>query len=157
MNWKENTLRSASRPTLCGAIFDAPPRKAQLSQTEQQINAPDFWSNPEKSQKIMQDRKRLEEQITQEANIAGLSSYLDTLFELGREGENVNGDLEREIRSLSAHLEALETRMLLSGENDARDAIVTIPPGAGGTESQDWAEMLLRHYLRWAERDGFQT
>ena len=74
------------------------------------------------------------------------------MFELAREGENVNGDLEREIRSLSTHLEALETQMLLSGENDARDAIVTIHPGAGGTESQDWAEMLLRMYLRWAER-----
>jgi peptide chain release factor 2 len=105
----------------------------------------------------MQDRKRLEEQIAQDANIAGLTSDLDTLFELGREGENVNGDLEREIRSLSTHLEALETRMLLSGENDARDAIVTIHPGAGGTESQDWAEMLLRLYLRWAERHNFGT
>ncbi len=105
----------------------------------------------------MQDRKRLEEQIAQDANIGGLTSDLDTLFELGREGENVNGDLEREIRSLSTHLEALETRMLLSGDNDARDAIVTIHPGAGGTESQDWAEMLLRLYLRWAERHHFQT
>jgi peptide chain release factor 2 len=105
----------------------------------------------------MQERKRLEEQIAQDANIAGLTSDLDTLFELGREGENVNGELEREIKSLSAHLAALETQMLLSGENDARDAIVTIHPGAGGTESQDWAEMLLRLYLRWAERHQFQT
>src|ERR1035438_8026817 len=54
-------------------------------------------------------------------------------------------------------LERIETAMLLSGENDARDAIVTIHPGAGGTESQDWAEMLLRMYLRWAEREGFKT
>ncbi len=105
----------------------------------------------------MQERKRLEEQIAQDANIAGLTSDLDTLFELGREGENVNGELEREIKSLSTHLEALETQMLLSGENDARDAIVTIHPGAGGTESQDWAEMLLRLYLRWAERHQFHT
>jgi peptide chain release factor 2 len=157
MNWKENTLRSASRPTLCGAIFDAPARKAQLSQTEQQINAPDFWSNPEKSQKIMQDRKRLEEQIDQETKITGLASDLDTLFELAREGENVNADLEREMRSLTAYLEKLETKMLLSGDNDARSAIVTIHPGAGGTESQDWAEMLLRMYLRWAERNHFET
>ena len=105
----------------------------------------------------MQERKRLEEQIAQDANIAGLTSDLDTLFELGREGENVNGELEREIKSLSTHLASLETQMLLSGENDARDAIVTIHPGAGGTESQDWAEMLLRLYLRWAERHQFQT
>jgi len=105
----------------------------------------------------MQDRKRLEEQIDQEEKIAGLASDLDTLFELAREGENVSADLEREMRSLTAYLEKLETKMLLSGENDARSAIVTIHPGAGGTESQDWAEMLLRMYLRWAERNHFET
>ena len=105
----------------------------------------------------MQERKRLEEQIGQDAKIAGLTSDLDTLFELAREGENVNGDIEREIRDFSGQLERLETGMLLSGENDARSAIVTIHPGAGGTESQDWAEMLLRMYLRWAERNGFET
>jgi len=105
----------------------------------------------------MQDRKRLEEQIDQETKISGLASDLDTLFELAREGENVNGDLEREMRSLTAYLEKLETKMLLAGENDGRSAIVTIHPGAGGTESQDWAEMLLRMYLRWAERNHFET
>jgi len=157
MNWKENTLRSASRLTLCGAIFDAPARRSQLAQTEQQINAPDFWSSPEKSQKIMQDRKRLEEQIGEAEKISGLASDLDTLFELAREGEDVNGDLEREMRSLTAYLEKLETKMLLSGENDAQSAIMTIHPGAGGTESQDWAEMLLRMYLRWAERNRYET
>jgi peptide chain release factor 2 len=156
-NFSAITTRSASKLTLCGAIFDAATRKNQLAKLEEQTNAPDFWSNPEKSQKIMQERKRLEEQIAQDANIAGLTSDLDTLFELGREGENVNGELEREIKSLSTHLGALETQMLLSGENDARDAIVTIHPGAGGTESQDWAEMLLRLYLRWAERHQFHT
>jgi peptide chain release factor 2 len=105
----------------------------------------------------MQERKRLEEQIDQDANIASLTSDLDTLFELAREGENVNGDIEREIRSFGGQLARLEDKMLLSGENDARSAIVTIHPGAGGTESQDWAEMLLRMYLRWAERNRFET
>src|SRR5690349_8198883 len=105
----------------------------------------------------MQERKRLEDQIGQDRKIAAQTSDLDTLFELAREGENVNGDLEREIRGLSAQLESLETTMLLSGENDSHSAIVTIHPGAGGTESQDWAEMLLRMYLRWAERHGFET
>ena len=105
----------------------------------------------------MQERKRLEEQIAQDRQIEGLTSDLDTLFELAREGENVNGDLEREMRGLATRLEGLETAMLLSGENDARSAIVTIHPGAGGTESQDWAEMLLRLYLRWAERHGMET
>jgi peptide chain release factor 2 len=105
----------------------------------------------------MQDRKRIEESIENDARIGGFTDDLDTLFELAREGENVDGDIERELRRFSETLAQLETEMLLSGENDERSAIVTIHPGAGGTESQDWAEMLLRMYLRWAERKNFQT
>jgi len=105
----------------------------------------------------MQDRKRLEEQVDQDTKISGLISDLDTLFELGREGEDVSKELERELKSLTGYLGQLETAMLLSGENDARSAIITIHPGAGGTESQDWAEMLLRMYLRWAERNRFES
>jgi peptide chain release factor 2 len=150
-------LRSASKLTLCGAIFDAPARRAQLAKLEEHTNAPDFWSNPEKSQKIMQDRKRLEEQIQQEASIASDTSDLDTLFELAREGENVNGDIENSMRAFHVQLDRLEDKMLLSEDNAAKYAIITIHPGAGGTESQDWAEMLLRMYLRWAERNRFET
>jgi len=105
----------------------------------------------------MQERKRLEQAVASDERIRGLTEDLDTLFELAHEGEGVGADIEREMQSFSELLERLETAMLLSGENDARDAIVTIHPGAGGTESQDWAEMLLRMYLRWAEREGFQT
>jgi peptide chain release factor 2 len=105
----------------------------------------------------MQDRKRLEQTITNDDRIRTLTDDLDTLFELLREGENVSADIAREMQAYSMLLEKVETSMLLSGENDARSAIVTIHPGAGGTESQDWAEMLLRMYLRWAEREGFQT
>jgi len=104
----------------------------------------------------MQDRKRLEEQIAQDAKISGLTSDLDTMFELGREGEEVAADLEREMKSFSGYLETLETQMLLSGDNASKFAIVTIHPGAGGTESQDWAEMLMRMYYRWAERNRFE-
>jgi peptide chain release factor 2 len=142
---------------LSGAIFDASNKRKELSNLEGEINAPDFWNNPEKSQRIMQQRKRLTEAIDNSTAVATAASDIDTLFELAREGESVNGDLEREIRAFEQKLEQLETNMLLSGENDARDAIVTIHPGAGGTESQDWAEMLLRMYLRWAERHGFQS
>ena len=105
----------------------------------------------------MQERKRLEEAIAHEAEVARLTSDLDTLFELGREGENVSSDLEREMKNFSERLEVLETAMLLSGANDEKSAILVIHPGAGGTESQDWAEMLLRMYLRWAERHGMQA
>ena len=142
---------------LCGAIFDAPTKQRELKKLEAEIEKPDFWNQPEKSQRVMQQRKRLEEDIQNSSSVAAVTSDIDTLFELAREGENVNGDLEREIRAFEAKLEQLETGMLLSGENDARDAIVVIHPGAGGTESQDWAEMLLRMYLRWAERHKFDA
>ncbi len=78
-------------------------------------------------------------------------------FELAGEGESVAEDLKREIADLTKIVDDLETKMLLSGESDPLNAIMTIHPGAGGTESQDWAEMLLRMYLRWAERQGFKS
>ena len=105
----------------------------------------------------MQDRKRLEEAIENDLKIGSLTDDLDTLFELAREGESVLPDIAREKQAYAALLEKLEDAMLLSGENDALPAIVTIHPGAGGTESQDWAEMLLRMYLRWCERNGYGT
>jgi peptide chain release factor 2 len=105
----------------------------------------------------MQDRKRLEEAISNDDRIRSMTDDLDTMFELAREGENVNGDIERDMKVYEELLERLETAMLLAGENAARSAIVTIHPGAGGTESQDWAEMLLRMYLRWAEKQKFPT
>jgi peptide chain release factor 2 len=105
----------------------------------------------------MQDRKRLEQAVDNEKRIAGMMSDLDTLFELAREGEDVSTDIQRDLRPFAEILEKLETEMLLSGENDHRSAIMTIHPGAGGTESQDWAEMLLRMYLRWVERNGLSA
>ena len=156
-SWNASTSPSANRPWLCGGIFDAPALKSKLQETEEQTAAPGFWSQPEKSQKIMQQRKRLEESLANERRIAALTSDLDTLFELAREGENVNGDIDRDLQTFAQFVDRVETAMLLSGENDQRSAIMTIHPGAGGTESQDWAEMLLRMYLRWAERAGFAT
>jgi peptide chain release factor 2 len=105
----------------------------------------------------MQDRKRLEESLASDALILSMLSDLETLFELSREGEAVAAEVESEMAKLRQRLSALEVTMLLAGENDALGAIVTIHPGAGGTESQDWAEMLLRMYLRWSERKGFGT
>jgi len=84
--------------------------------------------------------------------LADVEAYL----ELAREGENVSAELRSELDAFSAEVQRLETESLLSGEHDRMNAIVTIHPGAGGTESQDWAEMLLRMYKRWAERHGFK-
>ena len=105
----------------------------------------------------MREKKRLEDMLAIESELVRRTEDISAYFDLAREGENVEADLRREIDSLRQHVDQLETETLLSGENDARNAIVTIHPGAGGTESQDWAEMLMRMYLRWAERQGFQT
>jgi peptide chain release factor 2 len=105
----------------------------------------------------MREKKRLEDMLTNETNLIRHSDDITAYFDLAREGESVDADLRREIDSLRQLVDRLETETLLSGENDARNAIVTIHPGAGGTESQDWADMLLRMYLRWAERQGFET
>jgi peptide chain release factor 2 len=128
-----------------------------LTEIEKQASDPNLWSNPQKSQQVMREKKRLENMLANEANLIRHSDDISAYFDLAREGESVDADLRREIDSLRQLVDRLETETLLSGENDARNAIVTIHPGAGGTESQDWADMLLRMYLRWAERQGFET
>src|ERR1700686_4524186 len=105
----------------------------------------------------MRQRRRLEESLAMDADLARRVEDIQAYFDLAREGEAVIEELRKEIDQLREVADKLETRTLLSGENDMRNAIVTIHPGAGGTESQDWAEMLLRLYLRWAERQGFST
>jgi len=115
-----------------------------------------LWQDPENSQKILARRKRISETIQSDEQLAHKLGDLETYFELAREGENVAAEVRAELASLRAELDRLETAALLSGENDRRNAIVTLHPGAGGTESQDWAEMLLRMYRRWAERRGFK-
>jgi len=105
----------------------------------------------------MREKKRLESLVSTDADLSRRVGDIGAYFELGREGEKVEPELERELTALQGEVDRLETETLLSGENDPRNAIVTIHPGAGGVDSQDWADMLLRMYLRWAERQGFQT
>jgi len=106
----------------------------------------------------MRERKRLEGLLADDAELERRTSDIAAYFDLMREGEgSVEPELKREIDSLATMTEALESKTMLSEENDALNAIVTVHPGAGGTESQDWAEMLMRMYLRWAERQGFKT
>ncbi len=105
----------------------------------------------------MRERKRLEDALATEKDLSRRSEDITAYFDLAREGENISADLRRELDQLRDIVEKLETETLLSGESDPLSAIMTIHPGAGGTESQDWAEMLMRMYLRWAERQGFET
>jgi len=152
-----NSSRSGKGFTTSGAIFDTPRKRAQLADIEKRLAEPGFWNDPEKSQKVMQERKRLQESVNTDDELERRVSDLETLFELAREGEVVEADLRREMKDLAQRADALETATLLGGENDRRNAIVTLHPGAGGVESMDWAEMLLRMYLRWAEREGFKA
>ena len=142
---------------ISGSTFDAGKLREQLAEVEKQAADPNLWSNPQKSQQVMRQKKRLENVLATEADLVRRGEDISAYFDLGHEGENVEPDLRREIDALQSLVDRLETESLLSGENDARNAIVTIHPGAGGTESQDWADMLLRMYLRWAERRGFET
>jgi peptide chain release factor 2 len=141
----------------CGSIFDPSKAREHLSEIEKQIADPNIWSNPERSQTLMRERKRLETLLNTEEELGRRVSEIETYFELAGEGEQVESELQRELEMLNQQVEKLETETLLSGDNDMLNAIVTIHPGAGGTESQDWADMLLRMYLRWAERQGFNT
>ncbi len=111
----------------------------------------------------MRDRKRAEEQIAADEKLTSLSDDIDTYINLAKEETNAEQrnellkDLSREIDSAETYIGELETKTLLSGETDHLNAIMTIKPGAGGTESQDWASILLRMYLRWAERKNMKA
>ncbi|HEV2576858.1 MAG TPA: peptide chain release factor 2 [Acidobacteriaceae bacterium] len=138
--------------------LDSSRLKTELAAVETKVADPSVWADAAKSQPLMRERRRLEEQLSYDAELQRRSEDVEAYFELLREGEaSVEPDLKREIDSLSEYVEQLESRTMLSEENDALNAIVTVHPGAGGTESQDWAEMLMRMYLRWAERQGFKT
>ena len=151
------TLPSAKKCAACGSIFDAPRLKTELAALEQKLADPALWSNPALSQPLMRNRKRIEAQLTDDAELERRTGDVEAYFDLAREGEAVEPDLEREIKALADVAEQMESRTMLSGDTDPLNAIVTVHPGAGGTESQDWAEMLMRMYLRWAEQQGFKT
>jgi peptide chain release factor 2 len=139
-----------------GGIFEGARLDEQLANIERRSAAPDFWSNQADAQKVMQTRRRLEEDLALLQSLRRRADDLSVLVEWANAGETVSEDLARGLGELRHEIEAAETKKMLSGEHDLANAIVTIHPGAGGTESQDWAEMLLRMYLKWAERSGFK-
>jgi peptide chain release factor 2 len=150
-------LRCAIRCATCGSIFDPARIRRELSEIENKLADPAMWANPAASQPLMRDRKRLEALVADDEALLARTGDIEAYFELAREGEAVEGELEEAIKSLAGFAEELEAKTMLSGETDPLNAIVTVHPGAGGTESQDWAEMLMRMYLRWAEQQGFKT
>ena len=124
---------------------------------EQTASSPEFWNDQEAAQKLLQRRSVLEKKIERHERFESQIADAGVLFEFAEEDE----ESLKELRSLMDRLEheigVAETEMLLGGGNDQLNAICTIHPGAGGTESQDWAEMLLRMYLKWAEQRAFKS
>src|SRR5262245_20101567 len=147
---------SAGARRNCGGIFEAARLDDALGEIEQAVAQPGFWSNQAEAQKVMQRRRRIEDDVALRQSLARRSDDLTVLVEWAESGEDVGSDLARALDDLQREVEVAETKKMLGGEYDRANAIVTIHPGAGGTESQDWAEMLLRMYLKWSERRGFK-
>ena len=139
-----------------GGIFEGARLDEQLAEIEKRIGAPDFWNNQADAQKVMQRRRRLEEDQALQQSLRRRADDLGVLVEWANAGEDVSADLARGLDEFQQEVDAAEIKKMLGGQYDRANAIVTIHPGAGGTESQDWAEMLLRMYLKWAERRGFK-
>ena len=132
---------------------------ARLKEIESMQQSPDFWSDAKNASTVSQEKTRIQ-RVLDKYNRAS-EAVVDAIdyFEMAKtEGDEETLELLYEDAAiLNEHINALEVEMMLSGEHDTNNAIITIHPGAGGTESQDWASMLYRMYLRWAERKGFKV
>jgi len=147
-----------------GTIFDPATLRGDIASLEEQMRAPDFWDDQSQAQTLSTRYSRLKSRLEDFERLASSMDDLEVAVEMATEegdGEQVPTELEDELERLfmetSRDLEGLEEQSLFTGEFDAGDAIISIHPGAGGTESQDWAEMLLRMYLRWTQTRGFKV
>lgn len=131
--------------------------RKELENLAKQLESPESWNAPERMSHLMRDKRRYEALLEEVHTVETMFDELDIYLELKREGESVETEWKQQVEKIQAALERLETRVLLSEEDDPNPAILEIHAGAGGTEAQDWVEMLLRMYLRWAERQGFKT
>ena len=131
----------------------------RLEEIEQMQQDPNFWNDAKNAGKISQEKTRTERILETYNNANDALADAKEYFELAKaeKDEETLEMLFEDAENLEEHIKALEVQMMLSGEHDSKNAIVSIHPGAGGTESQDWASMLYRMYLRWAERHGFKT
>ena len=143
-------------PRISGVIFEAAHPDEELARLDARAAAPDFWKDPAEAQRVNQRRRRLTQECELIASLAKKKDDLAVLIEWAEAGEAVDAEFSQALDAFDQEVQAGEIKKMLGGEHDRRNAIVTIHPGAGGTESQDWAEMLLRMYLRWTERRGFK-
>jgi peptide chain release factor 2 len=140
-----------------GGFFDAPKKRAELEASEKVISEPGFWDDQEKAQRVVQQRSKIEKALAIQQNFETGVSDAEVLFEFAATDAASAKELQALIGKLEKEVSAAETQSLLSGETDANNAICSIQAGAGGTDAQDFAQMLLRMYLRWAERKGFKV
>ncbi len=137
------------------SVFDVPKTAQQIEALEQESTAPDFWAEPERAQQVMRQLARLREEVQR---WTGIAQQIDDALELASLGdEEMYAELAAEADRLAGIVAQMEFQALLSGPYDAEDAVLAIHAGAGGTDSQDWAQMLQRMYLRWAEQHGYRT
>ena len=145
--------------TCSGGIFDFAVKKDRLKEVELELAEPSVWDDPEKAQALGRERASLEVVVeTIETLDVGCSDASDLLeLAVEEEDEDTARSVEKDLGELLTALEQLEFRRMFSGETDPNNAYLDIQAGSGGTEAQDWAEMLLRMYLRWGEDKGFKT
>ncbi len=139
----------------CGGVFDLAVKEEEIARLEKEASQPDFWDNREAAQRAMQRLAALREEIEPWVTMEQQVSDALELAEL--EDESLADELTAEAEQLEEELRRLEFRLLLSGPHDRGDAILALHAGAGGTDAQDFAEMLLRMYLRWAESRGYEA
>ena len=140
-----------------GGIFDLEARQERLKALDETMAQPGFWDSQETARETIDESNRLKAWVEPWKSLSAKVDDLRTMAELLEDGEDeeLAAECTKGLQQLVAGLATLELRTMLQGDDDHREAIVTIHPGAGGTESQDWAEMLSRMYTRWAERRGF--
>src|SRR5262249_13840900 len=143
--------------TICGGTFDIDARLGEIADHESRMSVPGFWDRPDEAQKTVAAMKRarkiVDEWTARDSSLRSLAELLELAESEG--DESMLAELNTELDRVERDVHDLERRSLLSGEYDRLGAIVSIHPGAGGTESQDWAQMLYRMYTRWAERHGY--
>jgi len=140
-----------------GGIFDLDVKREQVNAIDEIVARPDFWSDQERAQQILRERASLVEWIDTIGQEEKKVEEIRVMLELGEEDPSFLKEAEEHLKREEDAIYDLEIRILLSKEQDRNNAIVSIHSGAGGTESQDWAEMLLRMYIRWLEEKGFQV
>ncbi len=140
-------------------IFDIDNRTEQIKRLEEKTGEDGFWNDQEKAQKVLKQINRHKEWVDAWQSVNNLLEEAKILIEMLAEDESeaLKDELVSHFKKMEKEINALEFKRMLSGRDDPKNAILTIHPGAGGTESQDWASMLMRMYLRFAERQGFET